>query len=122
MHARTLFEVAQQLCDKNGLTLKEKIEASTREVFWVAESQNEFFYGNYAFGFILSKPGGPFVSMTDVLEFKDFIKSVTSTKGLFFTTGYFTRDVYQPLEGPKVSLYNRRKILEEFKRLGLKWR
>jgi len=44
---------------------------------------------------------------------------VQSTKGFYFSTGYYTRDVHQPLEGPKVALYNRKKVLEEMKRFGI---
>ena len=88
---------------------------SENEVYWIAESTNEFFFGSYVLGFYQVDINRRFITMHDVLELKDFIKSVGSSKGFLFTTGYFTRDVHQPLEGPKVTLYNRMKILSELK-------
>jgi len=38
---------------------------------------------------------------------------------LYLTTGFYTKDVYQPLEGPKVNLYNRLKVIEEMKEFNL---
>lgn len=108
-----LYQLAEKLCRENELRIKEKIETSPQEAYWIAESTNAFFYGNYVLGFCESGPEKEFVTMTDILEFKDFIKSVSSTKGFYFTTGYFTSDVHQPLEGPKVALYNKLKVLEE---------
>ena len=110
-----LFKLGEYLCKQNDLVVKERIENSPNEVFWIAESKNEFFFGNYVLGFVKVDEDRRFVTMHDILEFKDFTKSVTSTKGFFFTTGYFTRDVHQPLEGLKVTLYNRLKILNELK-------
>jgi hypothetical protein len=110
-----LYRLGEHLCRENELTVKETLVNSPTEVYWVAESKNEFFFGNYVLGFYQVEPSRPFITMHDVLEFKDFIKSAGSTKGFVFTTGYFTRDVHQPLEGPKVALYNRLKILTELK-------
>jgi hypothetical protein len=112
-----LQRLAEHLCATHALKINEKIENSPHENYWIAESKNDFFFGNYVFCFS-DKPGPhPFVVLTDLLEFKDFVKSMQSTKGFFFTNGYFTRDVHQPLEGPKVVLYNRIKVLEELDRL-----
>lgn len=110
-----LFKLGEAMCREHALTVKERISQSPLEVYWIAESTNEFFFGNYVLGFVEVDEERRYVTMHDVLEFKDFIKSVSSTKGFFFTTGYFTRDVHQPLEGPKVTLYNRRKVLEELR-------
>lgn len=115
-----LFQLGERLCSENGLTLKDKIQVSPQEVYWITESSNEFFFGNYVLGFFETSERHPFVSLPTILEFKDFIKSAGSTKGLFFSTGYFTKDVLQPLEGPKVSLYNRLKVLEELGRFQIK--
>jgi hypothetical protein len=114
-----LFSVGEKLCVENGLVVKDKIQIAPNEVYWITESKNEFFFGNYVLGFFQTTENEKFVSLPTLLEFKDFIKSVSSTKGFFFTTGYFTRDVHQPLEGPKVSLYNRRKILDEMNRFQI---
>lgn len=112
-----LARLGESLCKKNSLTVRDRIQNSPREMFWIADSANEFFFGTYVFCFILISETEPFVSMTEVLEFKDFVKSVQSTKGFVFTNGYFTRDVHQPLEGPKVALYNRRRVIEELEKL-----
>ena len=111
-----LFKLARKLIEENKLKIKDELVQDEDEIYWVAESQNDFFFGNYVIGFFKVSEDTPYVGMTKILEFKDFIKSVGSTKGLFFTTGYFSRDVHQPLEGPKVSLYNRLKVLNELKK------
>lgn len=115
-----LYRLGEKICEKNDLVLKNTIPVSDTEVYWVAESKNELFWGSYVLGFHQSTPQTPYISMATILEFKDFIKSVTSAKGLYLTTGYYTKDVYQPLEGPKVNLYNRLKIIEEMEQAGLK--
>ncbi|NBX76166.1 MAG: hypothetical protein EBQ92_06395 [Proteobacteria bacterium] len=114
-----LYRLGEKICEKNDLVLKTTIPIDETEVYWVAESKNELFWGSYVLGFHQATPENPYVSMATILEFKDFIKSVTSAKGLYLTTGYYTKDVYQPLEGPKVNLYNRLKIIEEMKELGV---
>ncbi len=113
-----LFKLGELLCKEHQLVLKETIEINENEVYWVTESTNEFFFGNYVLGFHKVKPKA-YLSLPTLFEFKDFIKSAGSAKGFFFSTGFFTRDVYQPLEGPKVTLYNRLKVLEEMKKHGL---
>jgi hypothetical protein len=114
-----LYKVGEKLCEENKLSIKDRVAVSDNEVYWIAESNSEFFFGNYVLGFFETNPDQPYVSLPTIFEFKDFVKSVTSTKGFFFTTGYFTKDVHQPLEGAKVSLYNRLKVLSEFKRFNL---
>lgn len=114
-----LFKVGEKLMVENKLTLKDKIQISPNEVYWIAESTNAFFYGNYVLAFFQTMESERFVSLPKLFEFKDFTKSVQSAKGFFFSTGYFTRDVHQPLEGPKVALYNRLKTLSEMKRFGI---
>ncbi len=112
-----LYKIAEKLLAENKLVIKDREIQDENEIYWVAESKNEFFYGNYVVGFFRTTPKTPLVGLGKILEFKDFIKGAGSTKGLFFTTGYFSRDVLQPLEGPKVSLYNRLKVLNELKKL-----
>jgi hypothetical protein len=114
-----LYRLGEKICEKNDLVLKTTIPVSETEVYWVAESKNEIFWGSYVLGFHQATSQDPYISMATILEFKDFIKSVTSAKGLYLTTGYYTKDVYQPLEGPKVNLYNQLKIIEEMKTLGV---
>lgn len=114
-----LYKVGEQLCVENKLRIKERVNVDENEVYWIAESSNDFFYGNYVLGFFKTTPNHPFVSLPTIFEFKDFVKSVTSQKGFFFTTGFYTKDVHQPLEGAKVTLYNRLRVLSEFKRLNL---
>jgi hypothetical protein len=114
-----LFTVGEKLMEENQLSLKDKLEIAPNEVYWITESKNEFFFGSYVLGFFQTTENEKFVSLPTLFEFKDFIKSVQSAKGFYFTTGYFTRDVHQPLEGPKVSLYNRLKILSEMKRFNI---
>lgn len=113
-----LFKLGEKLCQENELRLKETMVISENEVYWITESTNEFFFGNYVLGFYKLKPGS-YLSLPTLFEFKDFIKSVGSSKGFFFSTGFFTRDVHQPLEGPKVTLYNRLKVLEEMQKHNL---
>lgn len=113
-----LKKVARHLCQANGLTVKTEMQNTEHEIYWIAESQNEFFFGNYVLCLLTVSDKHRFATLSDLLEFKDFVKSATSTKGFFFTNGYFTRDVHQPLEGPKVALYNKKKILEELSALG----
>lgn len=114
-----LYRLGEKICEKNGLVLKTTIPIDENETYWVTESQNELFWGSYVLGFKLATSQNPYVSMSTILEFKDFIKSVTSAKGLYLTTGFYTKDVYQPLEGPKVNFYNRLKIIEEMKEFKL---
>jgi hypothetical protein len=114
-----LYRVGEKLCEENKLSIKDRVTVSENEVYWIAESNSEFFFGNYVLGFFETSPKHPYVSLPTIFEFKDFVKSVTSTKGFFFTTGYFTKDVHQPLEGAKVSLYNRLKIISELQRFKL---
>lgn len=114
-----LYKLARRLCTENQLVVKDELVQDEHEIYWVCESQNEFFFGSYVIGFFKVSDDTPFVNMRKILEFKDFIKSVSSTKGLFFTTGYFSRDALQPLEGPKISLYNRLKVLNELKKYQL---
>jgi len=114
-----LYRLGNKILEKNDLVLKTTIPVSETEMYWVAESKNELFWGSYVLGFNQATPDHPYTSMATILEFKDFIKSVTSAKGLYLTTGYFTKDVYQPLEGPKVNYYNRLKVISEMNELGL---
>lgn len=115
-----LFRLGEKLCVENNLTVKQTIQISESEVYWVAESMNEFFFGNYVLAFHKVKPGS-YLSLPTLFEFKDFVKGAGSSKGFFFSTGFFTRDVYQPLEGPKVTLYNRLKVLDEMKKHQLSY-
>ena len=110
-----LYRLGEAMLKEHKLELKDKVVQSESEVYWVAESKSEFFYGNYVMAFITVPEARPFYTMKELLEFKDFVKSSTSAKGFLFTNGYFTRDCHQPLEGPKVTLYNKRKVLEELK-------
>ena len=114
-----IFALAEKLAKENELYIKDRLINSEREIYWIGESTNDFYFGNYVIGFLFVDPENPYILMSDVLEFKDFIKSVQSSKGFLFTNGYFTRDVHQPLEGAKVTLYNKRKILDELKRFQL---
>lgn len=117
--AEQLYTLADHLCRENKLQILDKMNNSDRETYWIAESKNEFFFGTYVIGFFRISENDPYVTMAELLEFKDFIKSMGSSKGFCLTNGYFTRDVHQPLEGPKVSLYNKRKVLEELKKYSL---
>jgi len=116
---KDLNTLAEKLCQENQLTVKEKLSDGEHESVWVAESSNAFFSGKYIFGFLETHTDHPFATLGDLLEFKDFVRSIGSRKGFFFTTGYFTKDVHQPLEGAEVALYNRRRTLEERRRLNL---
>jgi len=104
-----LQSLAEELCKENQLKIKERIENNSQDIYWITENKNEFYYGNYVFAFLSSEERAPLVKLQQILGFKDFVKSVGSTKGFFFTTGYFTRDIHQPLEGAKINLYNRKK-------------
>lgn len=108
-----LYKLGEALLKDHKLEIKEKRTQTEHEVYWIAESKSEFFYGNYVLGFVQVPEDRPFYTMKELLEFKDFVKSATSAKGFLFITGYFTRDAHQPLEGPKVTLYNKRKVLTE---------
>lgn len=108
-----LEKLGERMCAENKLTVKDRMKNSERETYWIAESNNEFFFGTYVLAFSTVDENTRYIPLAELLEFKDFVKSVGSTKGLFFTNGYFTRDVHQMLEGPKVALYNKRKVLEE---------
>ncbi len=110
-----LYRLGEAMLKEHKLELKDKLPQSETEVYWVAESKSEFFYGNYVIGFVQLPEAHPFFTMKELLEFKDYVKSATSAKGFLFITGYFTRDVHQPLEGPKVTLYNKRRVLNELK-------
>ncbi len=109
--------LAEKLCKENGLVIKDRMTNKPTEIYWIAESKNDFFFGNYVLCLFLTDEKNKYARLTDLLEFKDFVKSMQSTKGFFFTNGYFTKDCHQPLEGPKVALYNRRKVDEELTRL-----
>jgi len=113
-----LDRLTTQICQKNGLIIKEKIPENDYEIYYIANSDNPITGGDYVFALVETTENRPFISMTEVLKFKDFVKSVGSTKGFFFTTGYFLREVHQPLEGVKVTLYNRRQALKELGRLA----
>ncbi len=108
-----LYRLGEALLKEHKLELIEKRQQTEHEVYWIAQSRSEFFYGNYVLGFVQVPEDRPFYTMKELLEFKDFVKSSTSAKGFMFITGYFTRDAHQPLEGPKVTLYNKRKVLTE---------
>lgn len=115
-----LHKLGEKLCAENGLTVRDRIDNSVRESIWICESKNEFFYGNYVLAFsLVDSEHHQYITLSELLEFKDFVKSVSSTKGFFFTNGYFSRDVHQMLEGPKVALFNKRKVLEDLKNHGL---
>lgn len=112
----TLYKLAQKMCEEHNLVIKERIVNDPNEVYWIAENTDEFFFGNYTFAFRIPSAQRPYATMTDVLELKDFMKSSSSQKGFYFNAGYFTKDVYQPLEGPRVTLYNKRRIIGELKK------
>jgi hypothetical protein len=110
-----LYKLGEKMVVEHKLEVKERLNQTEDEAYWVCESKSEFFYGNYVMGFVRLPEERPFYTMKELLEFKDFVKSATSAKGFLFITGYFTRDVHQPLEGPKVTLYNKRRVLNELK-------
>ncbi len=112
---KDLFSLGEKMLKQHKLVLKDTLVQTENEVYWIAESQSEFFYGNYVLGFVQVPDERPFYTMKELLEFKDFVKSSTSAKGFLFISGYFTRDSHQPLEGPKVTLYNKRRVLTELK-------
>lgn len=119
LELQDLYALGEKLAQENKLTILERVKVSEEEYYWVAESKNDFFFGHYVLGFYKTPSLKSFVSLPTILEFKDLVKSASSTKGLFFSTGYFTKDVLQPLEGPKVNLYNRGKVIQEMRRLGI---
>lgn len=114
-----VFDAAERMCSENGLVIKERIIVSEHETYWITESTNSVFFGNYVFGFLRVDNGNALATLTHLLEFKDFVKSLGSTKGFYFTNGFFTRDVYQPLEGPRVALYNALAITNGIEHLGV---
>lgn len=114
-----LYELAEALCRERSLEIVDRSEESPEEAYWVAKHNDPFFLGNYVFGFMVTTEAHPLVSLTDLLGFKDFVKGAESRKGFLLISGYFSRDVHQPLEGPNVTLFNRRKVLEERKARGL---
>ena len=107
-----LYPLGERLCRESGLEIVDRQKQSDHEMYWIAESKNEFFEGSYLVAFFEVHPEMRHVTLSKILEFKDYLKSIQCSKGLFLTTGFFTRDVHQPLEGPKVTLYNRLKVLE----------
>lgn len=114
-----LETLGEALATKNSLELLEKTHPSPNEQLWTLNSQNQFFFGNYVFGFFVTDEDHPLVTLQDIFKFQSFVKGAGATKGFFFTTGYFTRDVHQPLEGPKITFFNQRKVLEELKKLNI---
>lgn len=110
--------VARGLCLEAQLTVKEEIAVSEKETYWIAESTSPVFQGQYVFGLVRAVSVDDCVTLSTLLEFKDYVKSAGSTKGILLTNGFFTRDVYQPLEGPRVTLYNSRRVQLESARLG----
>ena len=109
---KELKELGKQWSELNRLILKEEMINSPRETFWILECQSGFFYGQYIMGFLHTTEERPYVTLSEVIEFKDFVKSMGGARAHLFTDGYFTRDVYQVLEGPKIALYNRQKVIE----------
>ncbi len=95
------------------LTLKETVKESDNECYWIAEKKDALFTDSYIFGAIVTTAERPLVPLASVLEFKDFVRGARSTKGLLLSSGYFSRDVHQPLEGVKVQLLNRKQVLGE---------
>ncbi len=114
----SVVALAEGLCLESALSIREKVEVSPNETYWIAESTSPVFQGQYVFGLLRVSTKDECVTLASLLEFKDFVKSTGSTKGLMLTNGFFTRDVHQPLEGPRVSLYNSRRIQTELARLG----
>ncbi|MCB0416726.1 MAG: hypothetical protein H6617_02785 [Bdellovibrionaceae bacterium] len=108
-----LERLVKHLCQTKGLKLKERHENSPDEVVWVAENEDPILYGILVFGCVEAAPPQGLTPLSAVLEFKDFVKGLGSTKGFLFTTGYFSRDVHQPLEGVKITLFNRKRVLAE---------
>jgi hypothetical protein len=109
----SVIAMAEKICGENGLNILQRMKVSDREQYWISENESPVFQGKYVFGFFEVSSERPFVPLSVILEFKDFIKSVGSTKGFYFTNGFFTRDVHQPLEGPGVALYNAKRIAED---------
>ena len=109
-----LKKLGKALCEENQLTIIETLPGEFEEN-WVLESQNPIFAGKFVFTFVAKPKDDPFVLLADLLQFKDFVKSMQAGKGFFFTSGYFTRDVHQPLEGVAVSLYNRLRVIEDLR-------
>jgi len=112
-----LTRLAELIAQKNGLEIRERLPESPRITYWLLESTNPVFSGTYVFCLLASTDEQPLVTLSEVFELKDFIKGCGGAKGFLLTDGYFTRDVHQPLEGPKVALYNRRQVLEELRKL-----
>src|SRR4051812_28655732 len=46
-----LFRLAEKMCEENKLTIREKSTTREREMYWICESDNPFFYGVYVMAF-----------------------------------------------------------------------
>ncbi|MCB0405627.1 MAG: hypothetical protein KDD51_12655 [Bdellovibrionales bacterium] len=108
-----LEKLVKYLCDSKGLRLKDRLDNSTEEVVFVAENDDPILYGTLVFGCVVAAEPQGLTPLSTLLEFKDLVKGLGSTKGFLLTTGYFSRDVHQPLEGVKITLFNRKKVLAE---------
>lgn len=113
-----LEAVVKKFCQSSSLEMKERLENSERDIIWVAESRDPILFGTVVFGAVApDEEAGPLTPLSKVLEFKDFVKGLGSSKGFLLSTGYFSRDVHQPLEGVKVTLLNRLAVLKELDRV-----
>ncbi|MEZ4751946.1 MAG: hypothetical protein R3B54_15340 [Bdellovibrionota bacterium] len=113
-----LERLVKHLCESKGLKLKERLVNSPEEVVLVAENEDPILYGTLVFGCVEAAEPQGLTPLSAVLEFKDFVKGLGSTKGFLLTTGYFSRDVHQPLEGVKITLFNRKRVMAELAKLS----
>lgn len=113
-----LERLVRHLCAEKNLKISDRMENSPEEIIIVAQNEDPILYGTLVFGCFKANNKQQLTPLSTVLEFKDFVKGLGSTKGFLLTTGYFSRDVHQPLEGVKVSLFNRKTVLEHLTTLS----
>jgi restriction endonuclease Mrr len=108
--------LCRRLAEDRGLRIASQGRRGPREIEITATDTDPLMRGTYMILGVLAGEEDV-VNGSRVLDLASAVKGEQAVKGILITTGYFSEDAVQPLEGPPIELINGPRLLELIGRL-----
>lgn len=103
--------VCGRLLTEWGLVIKSCSRLSPQEIEFVAQDPKPIVGGDFiVYGRLVTD--GEVIETSRVMALSDVVRSEKASKGVFITTGFFSADTAQMLEGAPLELINARRLKE----------
>lgn len=103
--------VCRRLLTEWGLVIKSCSRLSPQEIEFVAQDPKPIVGGDFiVYGRLVTD--GEVIETSQVMALSDVVRSEKASKGVFITTGFFSADTAQMLEGAPLELINARRLRE----------